>query len=194
MYHAEQISVLGSATASQTLKEKLTQASTWAQEHKKWIIIATISAAGIFLLVKHRDAIKELPQLLSDSRCSIDPSIKSTAEKKMSSIPSNVLENRTGVMLTATKLGSQVGVSNREINKRLIDAGLIHRLPCGECSLTDDGKLLGEASLKVTPWDKTVPLIQWDESVLNIIFSPAELSEIAERQQRIRNILNEISA
>lgn len=190
MYHDEQILVPDSATASNMLKDKLAQASSWAWEHKKWILITTASAVGIIFLVKKRNAIKGLLKLSSKIRSIIDPSIKPIAKKKVPSIPSDVLEHRTGIMLTATKLGNQVGVSNREINKRLISAGLIRRLTCGECTLTEDGKLLGEASLKVTPWNKTVPLIQWDESVLNIIFSPEELAEIAERQQRIQNILN----
>ena len=48
-------------------------------------------------------------------------------------------------MLTATKLGGKVGVSNREINRRLVDAGLAVRLPCGEYILTEQGKLMGES-------------------------------------------------
>lgn len=97
-------------------------------------------------------------------------------------------------MLTATKLGSKVGVSNREINRRLVNANLAIRLPCGEYKLTDTGELLGEISTKVTPWEKTVPLVQWDEAVLEIIFSPEELTDIAKRQQHIQEILNQASA
>lgn len=97
-------------------------------------------------------------------------------------------------MLTATKLGGKVGVSNREINKRLVAAGLAVRLPCGDYVLTENGKLLGESGLKVTPWNYTVQLIQWDEAVLGIIFTPEELTAIADRQKRIQEILNKTTA
>lgn len=82
--------------------------------------------------------------------------------------PYSILERRTGVMLTATKLGSKAGVSNREINRRLVDAGLCTRLPCGDYVLTEEGKQLGSIDLVVRSWGKTVPLVQWDKVVLDI--------------------------
>lgn len=175
MHHAEQTFLLRSSSSAHELKEKLTQARTWAWKHRKGIIIAVTGTAGMIFLVRKRSAIKELLRSLGMEASAIEPIVTSLAEKKISAIPVDVLDHRTGVMLTATKLGNKVGVSNREINRRLIDAGLLHRLPCGECILTDDGKLLGEVSLKVTSWNKTVRRIQWDEAVLNIIFGPEEL-------------------
>lgn len=190
MCYNEQIFITGSTSATHRIKAKLTQAGKWFWKHKKWIIITAFGTAGVIIVVKNRSAIKEFLHTFSRD----DPIVKPMAEKKIPSIPIDVLEARTGVMLTATKLGNKVGMSNREINKRLIKAGLAFRLPCGELELTDDGKLLGKASWKVTPWNKTIPLIQWDESVLKIIFSPEELAEIAEQQRQIQNILTKTSA
>ena len=109
------------------------------------------------------------------------------------SIPADVLKHRTGIILTATKLGGKVGVSNREINRRLVDAGLAVRLPCGEYILTEQGKLMGESGLKVTRWNYTVPLVQWDEAVLEIIFTPEELAAVTERRKHIQEILSKAS-
>ena len=145
-------------------------------------------------MVRKRNAIKDFLQALAKNDFIVASFENTLEEKELPSIPAEVLAHRTGEMLTATKLGSKVGVSNREINRRLVNANLAIRLPCGEYKLTDTGELLGEISTKVTPWEKTVPLVQWDEAVLEIIFSPEELTDIAKRQQHIQEILNQASA
>ena len=39
-----------------------------------------------------------------------------------------------------------------------------------------------------------VPLVQWDEAVLQLIFTPEELTAIAERQKHIQEILSKTTA
>ena len=184
----------GTLNSTCKVKEKLKKAGRWVWDHKKWITIAITTTAGVIILVRKRNAIKDFLQALAKNDFIVASFENTLEEKELPSIPSEVLAHRTGEMLTATKLGSKVGVSNREINRRLVNANLAIRLPCGEYKLTDTGELLGEISTKVTPWEKTVPLVQWDEAVLEIIFSPEELTDIAKRQQHIQEILNQASA
>ena len=173
-------------------KERLSKAGTWIWNHKKWVVLAIATTAGVILVVKKRSAIKELLQTFSYATSISDSNV--IAKESKTSISADVLNHRTGKMLTATKLGDKTGVSNREINRRLVATGLSERLPCGDYILTEKGKLLGESGLKVTPWNYTVQLIQWDETVLEIIFTPEELTAIADRQKRIQEILNKPTA
>ncbi len=52
---------------------------------------------------------------------------------------------------------------------------------------------MGESGLKVTRWNYTVPLVQWDEAVLEIIFTPEELAAVTERRKHIQEILSKAS-
>ena len=175
------------------IRQKLSKTGAWVWEHKKWVIVALVTTAGVILVVKNRDGIKELLRYHPKNRLAAKSAVNTIAEECEVSIPADVLKHRTGIMLTATKLGGKVGVSNREINRRLVDAGLAVRLPCGEYILTEQGKLLGESGLKVTRWNYTVPLVQWDEAVLEIIFTPEELAAVTERRKHIQEILSKAS-
>lgn len=181
-------------TPLEKVKEKAAKVGTWIWEHKKWVVLAVATTTGVILLVKKRTAIKDFFQSLHIEKLIAKSAVSEIAEENVPSIPCDALSHRTGNMLTATKLGGKVGVSNREINKRLVAAGLAVRLPCGDYVLTENGKLLGESGLKVTPWNYTAQLIQWDEVVLDIIFTPEELTAIADRQKRIQQILNKTTA
>ena len=181
-------------TPLEKTKEKLTKPGEWILEHKKWIVLAVATTAGVIWVVKKREAIKELFQSFSKDKLITEPVVNMIPKENVPFIPTDILKHRTGKMHTATKLGSKVGVSNREINRRLVNAGLTLRLPCGDYILTENGKLLGETGLKVTPWNYTVPLVQWDEAVLEIIFTPEELAAIVEHQQHIQKILSKTTA
>ena len=181
-------------TPLEKVKEKAAKVGTWIWEHKKWVILAVATTTGVILVVKKRTAIKDFFQSLHIEQLTAKSAVNAKAEENVPSLPGDVLNHRTGNMLTATKLGGKVGVSNREINKRLVDAGLAIRLPCGDYILTENGKLLAESGLKVTPWNYTAPLIQWDEAVLEIIFTPDELTAIVDRQKSIQEILSKTTA
>lgn len=181
-------------TPLEKVKEKAAKVGTWIWEHKKWVILAVATTTGVILVVKKRTAIKDFFQSLHIEQLTAKSAVNAIAEENVPSLPGDVLNHRTGNMLTATKLGGKVGVSNREINKRLVDAGLAIRLPCGDYILTENGKLLAESGLKVTPWNYTAPLIQWDEAVLEIIFTPDELTAIVDRQKSIQEILSKTTA
>ena len=100
MHHAEQTFLLRSSSSAHELKEKLTQARTWAWKHRKGIIIAVTGTAGMIILVRKRSAIKELLRSLGMEASAIEPIVTSLAEKKISAIPVDVLDHRTGVILT----------------------------------------------------------------------------------------------
>ena len=56
--------------------------------------------------------------------------------------------------------------------------------------MTEAGCLLGNNTLKTTAAGYTFSNIEWDEKILEIIFSPEELQTIAEKQARIRLLLS----
>lgn len=132
-------------------KEKLTEAGAWVWEHKKWIIIAVCATGGLVLVVKKRSDISRILCSFVQTGPEGERVLESLAEEKIPLVPTRVMDRRTGVMLTATQLGSKAGVSNREINRRLVGAGLCTRLPCGDYVLTEEGKKLGKIDLVVRP-------------------------------------------
>lgn len=183
----------------------------WVKEHKKQLIIAGVSVATIVVIIlgiKNRESIMKLWNSLKKAiaktpeiRPSVNTEIAIAAvspdtTQTFASIKSSsdILENLTGNKLTATSLGDKVWCSAQTINKRLVSSGLVERLPCGEYSLTDAGKLLGEHTIKTTRAGYTFSNIEWDDSVLGIIFNPNELKEIANKQQRAMEIIGSIAA
>lgn len=84
--------------------------------------------------------------------------------------------------------------SAQKINKRLVSSGLIERLPCGQYVLTETGKLLGEYTTKTTRSRYTFSNIEWDDSVLGIIFNKNELKEIANKQRLAMEIIDGVVA
>ena len=170
-------------TPLEKVREKAAKGGAWIWEHKKWVVLAVATTTGVILLVKKRTAIKDFFQSLHIEKLTAKSAVSEIAEENVPSIPCDVLSHRTGKMLTATQLGDNAGISNQKINKRLVDAGLCVRLPCGEYALTETGEQIGRIEHIVRPWNKTVPLVQWDEAVLQLIFTPEELNNIAERQK-----------
>lgn len=181
----------------------------WVKEHKKQLIIAGVSVAtivGIIIAIKNRESIIRLWTSLKktiEKTPEIKPSVSTEiaiaapdATQTVASIKSSrdILENLTGNRLTATSLGDKVWCSAQTINKRLVSSGLIERLPCGEYSLTEAGKLLGEHTIKTTRAGYTFSNIEWDDSVLGIIFNPNELKEIADKQRLAMEIIDGIAA
>ena len=55
------------------IKERLTKAEVWVWEHKKWIILAVATTAGVVLVVKKRSAIKNLLQSFAKDKLIADP-------------------------------------------------------------------------------------------------------------------------
>lgn len=176
------------------VKEKLTQAGTWVWEHKKWIAIVGIGTVVVIVGLKKRDTIKELLTALTKGGAAVDSAEQVTEATNAVLIPAEVLKHRTGVMLTPTKLGDMVGASAQEINKRIVAAELAERLPCGEYILTEKGKMFAQKGLTVRPWGYTAPLMEYDEAVLELIFTPDELAKIAERKRFIQELSKKKSA
>ena len=98
--------------------------------------------------------------------------------------------NLSGEKLTPSKLGDQVMMSAQQINKRLLSHGLQTRLPCGEYVMTALGKKFGQSTLKTRSHGYTFINIEWDRSVLEIIFTPSEMQNIANRKAYIADILS----
>ncbi len=166
----------------------------WIKVHKKGLVITGITiagtVAGTVLVIKNWDTIKSLLKNLEPTTPEL-AKVKPVVEKIATpAISSDILANLTGNNLTARALGDKTGCSAQAINKRIVAAGLATRLPCGEYRMTEAGCLLGNNTLKTTAAGYTFSNIEWDEKILEIIFSPEELQTIAEKQARIRLLLS----
>lgn len=167
------------------MKEKESR-FVWIKEHKKELIALGITAVGTILVISNWDSIKGM--FRSSNSTSI-VKIKTEVEKAVVPvIPKEILNNLTGNKLTATELGNKMWCSGQAINKKIVAAGLVKRLPNGGYSLTEIGRLLGEHTWKTTKAGHPFTNIEWDEKILEIIFNAEELLEIINK----RNIVNEI--
>lgn len=161
----------------------------WVKDHKTELIIAGITVVGTVRVVKKWDSIKGL---LKATEPVIPESAKSepvVEEIVFPLISSDILDNLTGNKLTARALGDKVWYSAQTINKRIVAAGLAVKLPCGEYMMTEAGRMLGKDTWKTTAAGHSFSNIEWDEKILEVIFSPEELLDIAAKQERARQIL-----
>ncbi len=99
-----------------------------------------------------------------------------------------------GEKLTATELGRIMHCSPQQINKRIVEKGLALRMPQGDYMLTDIGQMFGEQVTKCTKAGYCFENIEWDKSILNIIFDENEIVEAQEKTERIRELLEKWSA
>lgn len=161
----------------------------WVKAHKTKLIIAGVTVVGTVLVVKNCDLIKGLFK----ARKAVVPDIakiEPVVEEIVSPIISgDILENLTGNKLTARALGDKVWCSAQAINKRIVSSGLAVKLPCGEYMMTEAGHLLGKDTWKTTAAGHYFSNIEWDEKILEVIFSPEELLDIAANQEQARQIL-----
>lgn len=157
--------------------------SEWVKEHKKEIIITTVgitSVVSIALVAKNWNSIKGLFTTSKSLPVTTVKANNQIAEKIIVPIiPEHILENLTGNRLTASELGSKVLCSAQTINKRIVDAGLARKLPCGEYSRTETGRLVGEPTWKTTCAGHSFTNIEWDEKILELLFLPEELKHLA---------------
>lgn len=167
--------------------------SEWVKEHKKEIIITTVGVASvvsIVLVAKNWNTIKGLFTTSKRGPITTVKASEQIVEKIIASIiPEHILENLTGNRLTARELGSKALCSAQTINKRIVDAGLAVKLPCGEYSLTKTGRLVGEYTWKTTYAGHSFTNIEWDEKILELLFSPEELNHIEDLKLLAKEVL-----
>lgn len=104
-------------------------------------------------------------------------------------VPNHILNNLSGNKFTARDLGDMTFCSAQTINKKMVDAGLAIKLPSSGYALTEAGNLVGETTLKTTFAGHTFSNIEWDEKVIDMIFSEVELKNIEIKKSNIENIL-----
>ena len=162
--------------------------TTWVKAYKRELFMAGVTIVGTVLVVKNWDSIKGLFN-------SVEPVIPELAKIELvvddvvaPVLSNDILDNLTGNKLTARALGDKVWCSAQAINKRIVAAGLATRLPCGEYMMTEAGKVLGKDTWKTTATGHSFSNIEWDEKILEVIFSPEELLDIAAKQERVRRI------
>lgn len=162
---------------------------SWVKAHKTELIIAGVTIVGTVLVVRNWDSIKGMFKA-TEAVVPYIARIEPVAEEiVVPIISSGILENLTGNMLTARALGDKVWCSAQAINKRIVAAGLAVKLPCGEYMMTEAGRLFGKDTWKTTAAGHSFSNIEWDEKILEVIFSPEELLDIAAKQERARQIL-----
>ncbi len=167
---------------------------TWVKDHKTELIILSVTVVGTVLVVKNWDSIKGI---FRSSDSILTPNVKIIPildEVVIPVLPFDIMDNLTGNKLTATELGNKALCAAQTINKRIVAAGLATKSPYGGYSLTEAGRLLGELTFKTTRAEYSFSNIEWDEKILEIIFSAEELMEIADKQAIIREILSRVVA
>ena len=162
---------------------------SWVKANKTELIIAGVTVVGTVLIVKNWDSIKGMFKVTEAVVPDIARMEPVAEEIVVPIISSDILENLTGNKLTARALGDKVWCSAQAINKRIVTSGLAVKLPCGEYMMTEAGRLLGKDTWKTTAAGHAFPNIEWDEKILEVIFSPEELLDIAAKQERARQIL-----
>lgn len=93
----------------------------------------------------------------------------------------------TGVLKTATGLGDELHLSNREVNKRLVEAGMVTKEPYGY-KLTELGKNFGIVTDKMRAWGHPFSNCEWDTSVIPLICSAEEIARAEEHKALIEKI------
>lgn len=167
---------------------------TWMKEHKTELIVLGVTAIGTIIVVKNWDSIKSIFKS-SNSIPTPAIKIKPVVEKvTVPVIPSDIIDNLTGNKLTATELGNKALCSAQAINKRIVAAGLATKLPYDGYSFTEAGRLLGVHTSKTTRGGYSFSNIEWDEKILEVIFSAEELAEIADKHKVINEILSRYAA
>lgn len=161
----------------------------WVKEHKTVLFVAGASVLGAIVVAKNWDAIKGLFKTSESAPCAIEKAATAVKETVVPTIPKDILDNLTGNKLTARALGDKMGCTAQEINKRICTAGLAVKHPCGGYIMTETGRLLGEETVKTTKYDYTFSNIEWDEKILELLFSQEELMEHAAKEKKIRQII-----
>lgn len=164
---------------------KKDKAIMWVKRHKAQIGVGALLVVGSIVGTSIAVKTGHMPRL-GDMRKSTGKGAGSIAEAvKKASLPKVSL---TGVGKTATDLGSDLLLSNQQINKRLVSCGMMTKEPWGY-ELTELGRLFGKDAVKVTRYGHTFSNIEWDEAVIPYIFTPDELVGIDAKKARISNIL-----
>lgn len=167
----------------------------WIKDHKVELVVAgVVTVVGTVLVIKNWDSLKKLfkeSDIVIPSDVTIIPVIE---KQETQTIPSAILNNLTGTKMTATQLGNKVLCSPQAINKRIVEAELAIKLPCGEYQLTEAGKLVGKAIWKVTAAGHSFSNIEWDEKILELLFSAEELFDIEKRKAYIEEVLGDFVA
>lgn len=167
----------------ETKKTFMGRGKDFCKKHKKEIFITIVviagAAVGGAVLVKNKGRIAEYIKGVdrADVATGVVPAVSEFLPG--TEINRDILERKTGEMLTATKLGSLVGLSAQKVNKRLIDAGLHKPYGTNLYELTEAGKYLGVMiKNKDVPSGYNVPINgEWDRIVLEAICTPEELSK-----------------
>lgn len=167
---------------------------TWIKEHKTELIVLGVTAIGTIIVVKNWDSIKSIFKSYNSiptPTIKIKPVVENVT---VPVIPSDSIYNLTGNKLTATELGSKVLCSAQSINKRIVAAGLATKLPYDGYSFKEAGSLLVVYTSKTTRGGYSFSNIEWDEKILEGIFSAEELAEIADKHKVINEILSRYAA
>lgn len=168
--------------------KKKDEIAEWMKNHKTEIIVTGVVIVGTVLLIRNRKAIRGLfktAEPVIPDIIKIEPIAEAAV---VPAISKDILDNLTGHKLTARDLGHKVWCTAQDINKRIVDAGLAVRLPNGGYEMTEAGHLFGEETWKIAASGHSFTNIEWDEKILEVIFSPEELLDIAARQERVRQI------
>lgn len=163
-----------------------TKTIVWIKEHKTELIKMGVAFAGTVtgtvIVAKKWKAISNLLKTTKPNISELAKPDFVQAEMSASTLSKDVIDNLSGITLTARSLGAKVGRSAQEINKRIVKAGLSKKLPCGQYILTELGRSIGTDTVKATKADYVFSNLEWDKKILEVLFTPNELLNIAEER------------
>lgn len=163
------------------------KAITWVKQHRAQIsvgalvVVGSIAGASIAVKTGHMPRLGDMRKSTCKGAGSIVEAVKKAPLPKVS---------LTGVEKTATGLGSDLLLSNQQINKRLVSCGMMIKEPWGY-ELTELGRVFGKDTVKVTRYGHTFSNIEWDEAVIPYIFTPDELAGIDAKKACIAQVLDQ---
>lgn len=138
----------------------------WVIEHRVHIGLAV---AGAFAVVSELMS-ADLNYDFESGEASFDDAAEATVSETANCAAFLRVEH-TGIERTATGLGAELSLSAREVNKKLVEKGMMTRLPCGQYVLTDLGKEFGKETIKTTRAGHTFSNLEWDTSVISRLLS-----------------------
>ena len=157
-------------------------------QHKAELCIAS---GTIAVLVLGYIGFKHLPDAKTVQITNVIKPVGSETNPIVKELPyKTIWSNLSGEVLTPTGLGNEMLTSAQKINKRLIEFGLQERTPCGEYMMTELGRKFGKDTWKVASSSHSFSNIEWDKSVLNIIFSPEEMIKVSELKETYAKIMS----
>ena len=170
-------------------KKKKKEILKWMKEHKGLLItigVISVTTVATIFAYKNWNAIKKLSESNPQTTAEAIKIINELPVPITKSPPINI--DLSGDKYSATELGRLASVSNRNINKRLCEAGLQEKSGNGYI-ITEYGKHFGEYTCREQKSGFVADINIWCKGVLKVIFTPEEIQNINAHHKHVMEVL-----